>query len=82
MMDPIAAEIIAGLLWFFLGDIGVGLVFWGLFLVSGLLAGLTDRMWVGVVGVVIAWLAAVGSFIFVWYNIIIHIANLLQLLFN
>ena len=79
-MDPITSTIIAGVAWFFLGSVVAVIIYFVIFGLSVLLAAAIDQEWIAAVGVLVAWLAAVGWEIFVWVQIIICIVTLIQLL--
>lgn len=79
-MDPITSTVVAGVLWFVLGEIATVAIF---FLVTGImigLAALTDVEWLAPVGVALAWASAVAFQIFVVIQVVIHVVTLIQLI--
>lgn len=78
-MDPISATIIAGLLWFFLGSAGTVAIYFIVFGISIGIAALADAEWIAGLGVVVAWVAGIVWEIFVFFQVIVHIIRLVQL---
>ena len=69
-MDPITATVVAGLLWFFLGGLGGGIVYLIFVGLGALVDNLTDNpVWLGA-GVIIGWIASVLWSGFVLFQVI------------
>lgn len=77
-MDPITAEIVAGVLWFFLGSVGTVFIYMGIAMLVGALGRFKDGSFIS--GVLIGWIAAVIWEAFVLIQVIIHAVNLVKLL--
>ncbi len=63
--DPLVAEIVASVFWFFAVSIGAAIIF----IIFGLIAKESERVWPGVLGWVLAW--AWGIFAIVQF--VIHV---------
>lgn len=77
-MDPIVAEIVAGVAWFFGGSIATVLIYLTVAMLVGALGKFRDGTFFS--GVLLGWIAAVIWEAFVLIQVIIHAVNLIQLL--
>lgn len=70
-MDPVTGAVVAGVLWFFVGGAGGGLIFW---LVAVIWAAVFGQKLLGL-GVALGWLLAFAWEIFVIVQVTLQIVN-------
>lgn len=81
-MDPLTGEIIASIAWLVGGEAALGLLVFLWYIGFGGLTAVTQKVWVGMLTVLGAWVLALIGSGFVLFQVVIHAVAAAQLAFG